>query len=288
TAHVAQHVRPRGASQPVHLARAATTNAIRLKEKGGVDMRGAPQLRVEPGSAPEPSSMESVMGGRGRATSTGAQAKRPVASRPGSSMSAGSPSEEPRGTMAVQRSASGHSVASGLSELLEPASVSQARRDALWQVLVVSKSRADAHIDRLLRAWRETDSGAVVCAQDSEALRSDDAMIMQVKRGHRRTPSEAVRIDGRNDFRRRVLGLIGVIRHATVSELGQVSFTSSLTEQLFGLLTQQRTRFSSDASIGSLILDVLYHFSTVSQTVSQLAQSGARHAASGDASPATS
>ncbi|KAJ1943183.1 hypothetical protein FBU59_002990, partial [Linderina macrospora] len=59
TVYPSQHVRPRGTSQPVHLARAATTNAIRLKEKGAMaDSRTAPVLRTEPGSAPEPSNVE--------------------------------------------------------------------------------------------------------------------------------------------------------------------------------------------------------------------------------------
>ncbi|KAJ2880180.1 hypothetical protein IWW38_005993, partial [Coemansia aciculifera] len=59
---VSQLIRPRGGSQPIHLARAATTNAIRLKEKsagqppnyGGTS--SAPygsDMRTAPGSAPE-------------------------------------------------------------------------------------------------------------------------------------------------------------------------------------------------------------------------------------------
>ncbi|KAJ2762847.1 hypothetical protein IWQ57_005703, partial [Coemansia nantahalensis] len=61
----AQAARPRGGSQPVHLARAATVNAIRLKDRGpaaigdaGASLPGPPVRRVSathanPGSAPE-------------------------------------------------------------------------------------------------------------------------------------------------------------------------------------------------------------------------------------------
>ncbi|KAJ2709678.1 hypothetical protein H4R19_004130, partial [Coemansia spiralis] len=397
-----QAVRPRGGSQPVHLARAATANAIRLKDRGPASVGDAvagplvPPLRrvsathVGPGSAPESLGLDSAME-RGkarlrlRATSASNQ---PVAvgdsagassgqhgtfgrgtaaggapsSRPPSSMSAytmspisSSGGEEghattphawpsaaglrttpERGgeahlggagpntpsstssppphlphyhsshhsghqlrlnTSSVQRSASGHSVSSGISELLEPSSVSLARKDALWQVLVVSKSRADTEIDKLMRQWKETDSGTIVCTQDTDAKPSvgdDDAIILKVKRGHRRSTSDMKRADGdRNEFRRRVVDLACLIRGSSVSELSNEGVTRGITEQLYGLLTEQRTRHPSDANIGALILDVLYQFSAVSQTVSQLAIpppafAGARSGVSGEASPAAS
>ncbi|KAJ2112021.1 hypothetical protein GGF48_005395, partial [Coemansia sp. RSA 921] len=49
-------VRPRGGSQPIHLAKAATANAIRLKEKSAArsgDSSTSASSRVSPGSAPE-------------------------------------------------------------------------------------------------------------------------------------------------------------------------------------------------------------------------------------------
>ncbi|KAJ2757897.1 hypothetical protein IWQ57_006974, partial [Coemansia nantahalensis] len=178
-------------------------------------------------------------------------------------------------TSSVQRSASGHSVSSGISELLEPSSVSLARKDALWQVLVVSKSRADTEIDKLMRQWKTTDGGAVICTQDTDAKPSvgdEDAIIRKVKRGHGRSTSDMKRTDGeRNEFRRRVVDLACLIRNSTVSELSNEDVTRGITEQLYGLLTEQRTRHPGDANIGALILDVLYQFSAVSQTVSQLA-----------------
>ncbi|KAJ2877708.1 hypothetical protein IWW38_006509, partial [Coemansia aciculifera] len=198
----------------------------------------------------------------------------------------------------VQRSSSGHSVSSGISELLEPSSVSQARKDALWQVLVVSKSRADSEIDKIMRQWKESDNGTIVCTLDVDAkpgVGDDDAMILMVKRGHRRSTSDIKRGDGdKNEFRRRVVDLTSMIRSSTVAELSNERFTRGITEQLYGLLTEQRTRFPTDANVGTLILDVLYQFSAVSQTVSQLSvptnifPSGARGGASGDASPAIS
>ncbi|KAJ2635682.1 hypothetical protein GGF44_003285, partial [Coemansia sp. RSA 1694] len=146
----------------------------------------------------------------------------------------------------VQRSASGHSVSSGISELLEPSSVSQARKDALWQVLVVSKSRADSEIDKIMRQWKESDSGTIVCTLDVDAkpgVGDDDAMILMVKRGHRRSTSDIKRTDGdKNEFRRRVVDLTSVIRSSTVAELSNERFTRGITEQLYGLLTEQRTR----------------------------------------------
>ncbi|KAJ2488006.1 hypothetical protein EV174_000243 [Coemansia sp. RSA 2320] len=201
-------------------------------------------------------------------------------------------------TSSVQRSSSGHSVSSGISELLEPSSVSQARKDTLWQALVVSKSRADAEIDKIMRQWRETENGVIVCALDVDpkpGVGDDDAIILKVKRGHRRSISDIKRADGdKNEFRRRVIELAGVIRSSTVAELSNEKFTRGITEQLYGLLTEQRTRFPSDSNVSSLILDVLYQFSAVPQTVSQMAipvnthTSGLRATVSGDASPAAS
>ncbi|KAJ2729967.1 hypothetical protein IW152_005427 [Coemansia sp. BCRC 34962] len=410
---VSQLIRPRGGSQPIHLARAATTNAIRLKEKsvaqpsyGAIpSTRHKADVRTGPGSAPESFNIDLAIEKnkarlRVRATSTSNQSYVPgdntpfghdglspgyssssnashsqqntlgrnnaaggmSASRPTSSMSAytmspmsstagddhhnvllsqlwqpsamyqSSPERGSDGHMAsaglytpsttssppihyhvsggssnhsarlnassVQRSASGHSVSSGISELLEPSSVSQARKDALWQVLVVSKSRADTEIDKIMRQWKESDSGTVVCTLDVDAkpgVGDDDAMILMVKRGHRRSTSDIKRADGdRNEFRRRVIDLTSVIRSSTVAELSNERFTRGITEQLYGLLTEQRTRFSADANVGTLILDVLYQFSAVSQTVSQLSvpasvfPSNARGGVSGEASPAIS
>ncbi|KAJ2372447.1 hypothetical protein IW150_004111, partial [Coemansia sp. RSA 2607] len=197
----------------------------------------------------------------------------------------------------VQRSASGHSVSSGISELLEPSSVSQVRKDALWQILVVSKSRADTEIDKMMRHWKETESGMIVCTQDADAkpaVGDEDAIILKVKRGHRRSTSDIKRSDGdRNEFRRRVVELAHLIRNTSVSELSNDVITRNITEQLYGLLTEHRARFVSDAHIGTLIVDMLYQFSAVSQTVSQLAMpmvmfSGMRGGMSGDASPAVS
>ncbi|KAJ2300632.1 hypothetical protein IWW54_006311, partial [Coemansia sp. RSA 2705] len=134
-----------------------------------------------------------------------------------------------------------------------------ARKDALWQVLVVSKSRADTEIDKLLRQWRETDGGMVVCVHDAEAkpgAGDEDAIILKVKRGHRRSTSDMKRADSeRNEFRRRVIDLASLIRSSSVSELSNEAVTRGVTEQLYGLLTEQRTRFSADANIGALILD---------------------------------
>ncbi|KAJ2772683.1 hypothetical protein GGI18_004836, partial [Coemansia linderi] len=410
---VSQLIRPRGGSQPIHLARAATTNAIRLKEKSAAQpnygaissSRHKADVRTGPGSAPESFNIDLAIEKnkarlRVRATSTSNQSYVPgdntpfghdglspgyssssnashsqqntlgrnnaasglPASRPTSSMSAytmspmsstagddhqnvllaqlwqpsamyqSSPERGSDGHLAgsglytpsttssppthyhvsggssshpvrlnassVQRSASGHSVSSGISELLEPSSVSQARKDALWQVLVVSKSRADTEIDKIMRQWKESDSGTVVCSLDVDAkpgVGDDDAMILMVKRGHRRSTSDIKRADGdRNEFRRRVIELTSVIRSSTVAELSNERFTRGITEQLYGLLTEQRTRFSADANVGTLILDVLYQFSAVSQTVSQLSvpasvfPSGARGGVSGEASPAIS
>ncbi|KAJ2793446.1 hypothetical protein H4R20_006537, partial [Coemansia guatemalensis] len=98
---------------------------------------------------------------------------------------------------------------------------------------------------------------------------------------------------GSNEFRRRVIDLACLIRASSVSELSNDGLTRSITEQLYGLLTEQRTRFPADANIGALILDVLYQFSAVSQTVSQLGMSlgvpaAPRSGISGDASPAVS
>ncbi|KAJ2451134.1 hypothetical protein EV183_003818 [Coemansia sp. RSA 2336] len=378
-------VRPRGGSQPIHLAKAATANAIRLKEKsaalygdGGTPLSKHMSMRASPGSAPESFNIGTAIEKskarlRMRATSAShqpinldadpinyeayysASPSQPaaIASRPSSSMSTYTMSPisssagddhhalsshlwQPAGMFrsspdrssdghavtpsstssppthrsnsqsshqlrlnmsSVQRSASGHSVSSGISELLEPSSVSMARKDALWQVLVVSKSRADTEIDKMMRQWRETDGGVVVCAQDGESkssVESEDAIILKVKRGHRRSTSDMKRADGdRNEFRRRVIDLTQLIRTSSVSELSNEAITRSITEQLYGLLTEQRTRFPSDANIGTLILDVLYQFSAVSQTVSQLAMplslfAGGRGGISGDASPAMS
>ncbi|KAJ1724821.1 hypothetical protein LPJ53_000957 [Coemansia erecta] len=200
-------------------------------------------------------------------------------------------------TSSVQRSASGHSVSSGISELLEPSSVSQVRKDALWQILVVSKSRADTEIDKMMRHWKETENGMIVCTQDADAkpaVGDEDAIILKVKRGHRRSTSDIKRSDGdRNEFRRRVVELAHLIRHTSVSELSNDVITRNITEQLYGLLTEHRARFVSDTHIGTLIVDMLYQFSAVSQTVSQLAMpmalfSGMRGGMSGDASPAVS
>ncbi|KAJ2509032.1 hypothetical protein IWW47_000279 [Coemansia sp. RSA 2052] len=418
---VSQLIRPRGGSQPIHLARAATTNAIRLKEKSaGQPSYGAipssqlnSDMRAGPGSAPESFNIDLAIEKnkarlRVRATSASSQSFVPgdnspfgldglspsyssgsnashsqhntlsrgnavagmPTSRPTSSMSAytmspmsstagddhqsvlmtqlwqpsamfrsspertgdshaasagmytpsstssppthyhiGSSQSQQHGNpsgshsarlnpSSVQRSASGHSVSSGISELLEPSSVSQARKDALWQVLVVSKSRADSEIDKIMRQWKESDSGTIVCTLDVDAkpgVGDDDAMILMVKRGHRRSTSDIKRTDGdKNEFRRRVVDLTSVIRSSTVAELSNERFTRGITEQLYGLLTEQRTRFPADANIGTLILDVLYQFSAVSQTVSQLSMStnvfpsGARGGASGEASPAIS
>ncbi|KAJ2787827.1 hypothetical protein GGI15_000396 [Coemansia interrupta] len=197
----------------------------------------------------------------------------------------------------VQRSASGHSVSSGISELLEPSSVSQVRKDALWQILVVSKSRADTEIDKMMRHWKETESGMIVCTQDADAkpaVGDEDAIILKVKRGHRRSTSDIKRSDGdRNEFRRRVVELAHLIRNTSVSELSNDVITRNITEQLYGLLTEHRARFVSDTHVGTLIVDMLYQFSAVSQTVSQLAMpmvlfSGVRGGMSGDASPAIS
>ncbi|KAJ1817175.1 hypothetical protein LPJ75_001796, partial [Coemansia sp. RSA 2598] len=200
-------------------------------------------------------------------------------------------------TSSVQRSASGHSVSSGISELLEPSAVSQVRKDVLWQILVVSKSKADTEIDKMMRQWKETDSGAIVCSLDADAKPSvgdEDAIILKVKRGHRRSNSDMKRVDGdRNEFRRRVVELAHLIRNTSVSELSNDVITRNITEQLYGLLTEHRARFVSDTNIGTLIVDILYQFSAVSQTVSQLAMptavfSGARGGMSGEASPALS
>ncbi|KAJ2646472.1 hypothetical protein IWW40_005389 [Coemansia sp. RSA 1250] len=377
-------VRPRGGSQPIHLAKAATANAIRLKEKssavygdGSTPLSKHMSMRASPGSAPESFNIGTVIEKskarlRMRATSASHQPvnldadpmnyeayyspSQPAviaSSRPSSSMSTytmspisssagddhhalsshlwqpasmfrSSPDRSSDGHVvtpsstssppthrsnsqsshqlrlnmsSVQRSASGHSVSSGISELLEPSSVSMARKDALWQVLVVSKSRADTEIDKMMRQWRETDGGVIVCAQDGESkssVESEDAIILKVKRGHRRSTSDMKRADGdRNEFRRRVIDLTQLIRTSSVSELSNEAITRSITEQLYGLLTEQRTRFPSDANIGTLILDVLYQFSAVSQTVSQLAMplglfAGVRGGISGDASPAMS
>ncbi|KAJ2829184.1 hypothetical protein GGI24_002201, partial [Coemansia furcata] len=417
---VSQLIRPRGGSQPIHLARAATTNAIRLKEKsaaqpshGGItSTQHDSDVRTSPGSAPEAFNIDLAIEKnkarlRVRATSTSNQSFVPgdntpfghdglspgyssssnashsqqntlgrsnaaggmSASRPTSSMSAytmspmsstagddqhnvllsqlwqpssmiqSSPDRGSDSHMAsagmytpsstssppinyhinashgqqhasssnhstrlnptlVQRSASGQSVSSGISELLEPSSVSQARKDALWQVLVVSKSRADTEIDKIMRQWKESDSGTVVCTLDIDAkpgVGDDDAMILMVKRGHRRSTSDIKRADGdKYEFRRRVIDLTSVIRSSSVAELSNERFTRGITEQLYGLLTEQRTRFSADANVGTLILDVLYQFSAVSQTVSQLSvpanvfPSNARGGVSGEASPAIS
>ncbi|KAJ2747665.1 rim15, signal transduction response regulator [Coemansia sp. BCRC 34301] len=414
---VSQLIRPRGGSQPIHLARAATTNAIRLKEKSaGQSSYGAsssaqytPVMRTGPGSAPESFNIDLAIEKnkvrlRVRATSTSNQSFVPgdntpfsldglspsyssssnashsqqntlsrgnaatgmPTSRPTSSMSvytmspmSSTPGDDHQSTLmaqlwqpsamfrssperasdshvanaglytpsstssppthyhisgaqaqqhgnqstrlsssSVQRSASGHSVSSGISELLEPSSVSQARKDALWQVLVVSKSRADSEIDKIMRQWKESDNGTVVCTLDPDAkpgVGDDDAMILMVKRGHRRSTSDIKRADGdKNEFRRRVVDLTSVIRSSTVAELSNERFTRGITEQLYGLLTEQRTRFPADANVGALILDVLYQFSAVSQTVSQLSvpsnafPSGVRGGASGEASPAIS
>ncbi|KAJ1761701.1 hypothetical protein LPJ58_001033 [Coemansia sp. RSA 1591] len=396
-------VRPRGGSQPIHLAKAATANAIRLKEKSAArsgDSSTSASSRVSPGSAPESFSIgmaiekskarlrmratsasnqpvglgddiagsyEAILVGRngsvgpsqhstlGRnSTASGALPSRPPSSmsaytmspisssagdehhistsylwqpasmfrsspeRSGDSQTANSGPHTPSSTSSptvhhhmhshgshqlrlnissVQRSASGHSVSSGISELLEPSSVSMARKDALWQVLVVSKSRADTEIDKILRQWRETDGGVVVCTQDTDAKSSvgdEDAIILKVKRGHRRSTSDMKRADGdRNEFRRRVVDLASLIRTSSVSELSNEAVTRGITEQLYGLLTEQRTRFSTDANVGTLILDVLYQFSAVSQTVSQLSMPlnlfvGPRGGVSGEASPAVS
>ncbi|KAJ2162138.1 hypothetical protein GGF46_000880 [Coemansia sp. RSA 552] len=390
-----QAIRPRGGSHPIHLAKTATANAIRLKEKSAVQAGdgsiSAPyrsSLRVSPGSAPESSSIDMAAEAnrsrlRMRATSAShhpvslsdeiagmtqpqvnslgrsSVASGTPTSRPPSSMSAytmspvpssagdeppsslgphlwqtagmfrasperhgdpqlaaagmhtpsstSSPSAHHHGsqgshqlrlnTSSVQRSASGHSVSSGISELLEPSSVSVARKDALRQVLVVSKSRADTEIDKILRQWKETDGGTIVCALDTEArpgVGDEDAIILQVKRGHRRSTSDMKRADGdRNEFRRRVIDLANLIRSSSVSEVSNDIVTRGITEKLYGLLTEQRTRFPGDANAGTLILDVLYQFSAVSQTVSQMAMSfsamGApRTGISGDASPAVS
>ncbi|KAJ2722965.1 hypothetical protein GGI07_002977 [Coemansia sp. Benny D115] len=201
-------------------------------------------------------------------------------------------------TSSVQRSASGHSVSSGISELLEPSSVSQVRKDVLWQILVVSKSRADTEIDKIMRQWKEAENGAVICTLDSDSkpgVGDEDAIILKVKRGHRRSNSDIKRADGdKNAFRRRVLELAHLIRNTSVSELSNDVVTRNITEQLYGLLTEHRARFVSDANVGTLIVDILYQFSAVSQTVSQLAMpltvftGGARHAMSGEASPAIS
>ncbi|KAJ1771078.1 hypothetical protein LPJ74_002665 [Coemansia sp. RSA 1843] len=197
----------------------------------------------------------------------------------------------------VQRSASGHSMSSGISELLEPSSVSLARKDALWQVLVVSKSRADTEIDKMMRRWKEMENGSIVCTQETESKPSvgdEEAIILKVKRGHHRSSSDIKRADGdRNEFRRRVIDLTSVIRASPVSDLSNEAVTRGITEQLYGLLTEQRTRFPADANIGTLILDVLYQFSAVSQTVSQLSMPisifpGTRSGISGEASPAIS
>ncbi|KAJ2077040.1 hypothetical protein H4R24_005361 [Coemansia sp. RSA 988] len=365
---ISQAVRPRGGSQPMHLARAATANAIRLKEKSAVRSvdtnnsvsRRASAAHMSPGSAPELFNIDVAIGKnrtpvRMRATSAtiqqvpltdetsgGTEATSPTSSCAGdysrtlpshawppSSLLRDSPERvgevhlsagmhTPSSTSSppahshthhnsqsghhlrlnvssVQRSASGHSVSSGISELLEPSSVSIARRDALWQVLVVSKSRADTEIDKILRQWKEADGGAIICAQDAD-LRlggDDDAIILKVKRGHRRSTSDMKRADsGSNEFRRRVIDLACLIRASSVSELSNDGLTSGITEQLYGLLTEQRTRFPADANIGALILDVLYQFSAVSQTVSQLGMSlgvpAAPRGISGDASPAVS
>ncbi|KAJ2750853.1 hypothetical protein GGI19_004858, partial [Coemansia pectinata] len=417
---VSQLIRPRGGSQPIHLARAATTNAIRLKEKSAAQpnygtipsaQRNA-DVRTGPGSAPESFNIDLAIEKnkarlRVRATSTSNQSFVPgdntpfghdglspgyssssnashsqhntlsrsnaagglPVSRPTSSMSAytmspmsstagddhqnvllsqlwqpsamyqsspergsdihmsgagmytpsstssppvyyhinssqgqqhaGSSNHSARlNVSSVQRSSSGHSVSSGISELLEPSSVSQARKDALWQVLVVSKSRADTEIDKIMRQWKESDSGTIICTLDVDAkpgVGDDDAMILMVKRGHRRSTSDIKRADGdKNEFRRRVIDLTSVIRGSSVAELSNERFTRGITEQLYGLLTEQRTRFSFDANVGTLILDVLYQFSAVSQTVSQLSvpanvfHSGARGGVSGEASPAIS
>ncbi|KAJ2556158.1 rim15, signal transduction response regulator [Coemansia sp. RSA 1933] len=200
-------------------------------------------------------------------------------------------------TSSVQRSASGHSMSSGISELLEPSSVSLARKDALWQVLVVSKSRADTEIDKMMRRWKEMENGSILCTQDTESKQSvgdEEAIILKVKRGHHRSSSDIKRADGdKNEFRRRVIDLTNLIRGSSVSDLSNETITRGITEQLYGLLTEQRTRFPADANIGTLILDVLYQFSAVSQTVSQLSMPtsmfpGARSGISGEASPATS
>ncbi|KAJ1951864.1 hypothetical protein GGI12_006386, partial [Dipsacomyces acuminosporus] len=149
----------------------------------------------------------------------------------------------------------------------------------------------------MLKTWKETESGAIVCSLDTESksgIGDDDAMILKVKRGHRRSGSDILRVDGeRNEFRRRVIDLATLIRSSSVSELSNEGFTSGITAQLYGLLTEQRTRYSADANIGTLILDVLYQFSAVSQTVSQMTFqpalfAGTRGATSGDASPVTS
>ncbi|KAJ1893793.1 hypothetical protein LPJ66_005554 [Kickxella alabastrina] len=429
----AQPIRPRGGSQLVHLARAATTNAIRLKERefaaagesGGSNAGSVPpmsstmeEVRLTPGSAPEPSNIDlaierSKIQPRVRATSASSQPFAPINSiaAPGSSYdesgystSAGTgqsqngnfgrggasssavyvPTSRPPSSISgytmspvsstmgddghhgahqgilshmwqpapsstssspahpyihghnhghgsyhyhhhsnsggggsgggsgansqgghqlrlnmasVQRSASGHSVSSGISELLEPSSVSQVRKEALWQILVVSKSRADTEIDKMMRQWRETDGGAVVCTLDADAkpgLGDEDAIILKVKRGHRRSTSDMKRADGdRNEFRRRVIELAHLIRSSSVSELSNDVITRNITEQLYGLLTEHRARFVSDTNVGTLIVDMLYQFSAVSQTVSQLAMSftlfsGVRNGVSGDASPAIS
>ncbi|KAJ2358544.1 hypothetical protein GGF43_000736 [Coemansia sp. RSA 2618] len=398
-----QAVRPRGGSQPIHLAKTATANAIRLKEKSAAlsgDSITPASSRASPGSAPESFSIdmaiekskarlrmratsasnqpinlgddiagsyEAAMAGRnssagpsqhstvGRSSAvSGALPSRPPSSMSAYTMSPISSSVgddhhipnshlwQPAGMFrssperagdshlanvgphtpsstssppayhhlhhpsghqlrlnmaSVQRSASGHSVSSGISELLEPSSVSMARKDALWQVLVVSKSRADSEIDKMLRQWRETDGGVIVCAHDTDAKPSvgdEDAIILKVKRGHRRSTSDMKRADGeRNEFRRRVVDLASLIRSSSVSELSNEAVTRGITEQLYGLLTEQRTRFPADANIGTLILDVLYQFSAVSQTVSQLSMPlnlfvGPRGGISGDASPAVS
>ncbi|KAJ2791560.1 hypothetical protein H4R20_006851, partial [Coemansia guatemalensis] len=273
---MSQSVRPRGGSHPMHLARAATANAIRLKEKSAarsIDTnnsvsRRASAARMSPGSAPELFNIDVAIGKnrtpvRMRATSAtiqqapltdetsgGTEATSPASSCAGdygralpshawqpasllrespdrtgeAHLGAGmhtpsSTSSPPAHSHAhhnsqsghhlrlnvssVQRSASGHSVSSGISELLEPSSVSIARRDALWQVLVVSKSRADTEIDKMLRQWKEADGGAIICAQDAD-LRSggdDEAIILKVKRGHRRSTSDMKRADGgSNEF----------------------------------------------------------------------------------------
>ncbi|KAJ1680083.1 hypothetical protein EV182_000714, partial [Spiromyces aspiralis] len=163
-------------------------------------------------------------------------------------------------------------TSAGLTELLEPNSVRQARRDALWQALVLWKTKADKDLGNYLNRWRESDNGSLVCDEDdAQAADDDDSMIMKVKRGHRQSFSEIQMDPARTEFRRRILELARRIKNSTVSDLSNSEYAGGISAQLYNLLTEHKARFPGDVPAGNLILDVFYSFSACSQLVNQLA-----------------
>ncbi|KAJ1917801.1 hypothetical protein H4219_002991 [Mycoemilia scoparia] len=164
----------------------------------------------------------------------------------------------------------------GLNEFMEPNSVRQARRDALWQALVLWKTKADKDLSNYLSKWRENESGMLVCDEDGgPEPEDDDSMIMKVKRGHRQSFSDIQMDPGRFKFRKRILDLAKTIRNSTVNDLSNSEYSGNLSSQLYNLLTEHKARYPGDVPAGNLILDVFYSFSACSQLVNQLSAASA-------------